>query len=311
MAFYGHQSREDVFEGDKCFYSVVGLGFGSSFLQVIEHDAVMFPRPSFFQGARLNFAENLLYPICEVDENTPAVIAVTEQSREVVSWRELRIRVRQCATAMHAMGVKESDRVAGYMANQTNAVIAMLAAVTLGAIWTGVSPDTGAHAVLERLGQIEPVVLFADSAVIYNGKIHVVLDKIEAVVEGLPGLKALVIFNSSFIHSFRKNDLKVTNGRVWAYEDFIDNSGQEPEVDFAQLHPDHPIYILYSSGTTGSEYDMTHASVADQITKCLYQSRSALSMELSALSFSIRRSTTFIVTLDLETGSSIILPVLG
>ena len=218
----------------------------------------MFPRPPFFQDARLNFAENLLYPSHQIAPESHAIIEVTEERYEYVSWAELRVRVRVCAAAMRAVGVKLSDRVAGYQANQANSVVAMLSAASIGAIWTGISPDTGAHAVLERLVQIDPIILFADDAVVYNGKRHLVLDKVGTVVKGLPGLRAVVIFSAVPGSPANIGHLNVAHGRAWLYEDFIHLGDRDAELDFAQLQADHPIYILYSSGTTGSECDSIH-----------------------------------------------------
>jgi acetoacetyl-CoA synthetase len=214
----------------------------------------MFPRPSFFSGARLNFAENLLYPQgCYVDENSIAAIGATEKGKEYVTWRELRERVRQCSAAMRTLGIQQNDRVAGFLANHINAVVAMLSAVSIGAIWTGVSPDTGVHAVLDRLQQIEPVLVFADNAVIYNGKTHDVHEKVRDVVQELHNLKAVVIFKTVESHGVNLSELNVSMGKAWTYDDFIKSvDAPNAELQFEQLDPDHPVYILYSSGTTGS-----------------------------------------------------------
>ena len=114
----------------------------------MDPNAPMFPRPKFFEGATLNFAENLLFPTQQVEPESLAVIAATETTREAVTWKELRERVRQCQAGMKALGLQRGDRVAGYVANHTNALVAMLATTSLGGIWTAVSPDTGVHAVL-------------------------------------------------------------------------------------------------------------------------------------------------------------------
>ena len=99
----------------------------------------MFPRPAFFQGARLNFAENLLFPSCNPPEDSIAVIEANEESRNFVTWDQLRDRTRRCATALRSLGLKEGERVAGYVANQCNALVAMLATTSIGAIWTAIS----------------------------------------------------------------------------------------------------------------------------------------------------------------------------
>ena len=133
----------------------------------------MFPRPDFFAGAQLNFAENLLFPPnVSIDESSTAVVTVAEDDSRAVStsWLELREAVRSCSSALRAAGVKEQDVVAGFISNHVEAVVAMLASASLGAVWTSISPDNGVTAVLDRLVQIKPRVLFADNGMVYNGK---------------------------------------------------------------------------------------------------------------------------------------------
>ena len=118
----------------------------------------MFPRPDFFSGSLLNFAENFLYPPnTNISPNDIAIIASTESSNREITWGELRASVKSTSIALRKLGVKSNDRVAGFLGNHEKTVIAMLAATSIGAIWTGISPDTGVSAVLDRLVQIEPV----------------------------------------------------------------------------------------------------------------------------------------------------------
>jgi acetoacetyl-CoA synthetase len=190
--------------------------------QVLPKSAPLFPRPEFFAGSRLNFAENLLYPAnLTVDENSPAIIEATESEHSTISWLELRERVRKCALALHFHGVVESDRVAGFLGNHANAVVAMLATASLGAIWTGVSPDTGVTAVLERLVQIEPRVLFVDNAVRYNGKVHGSYEKVKEILVGLEGLEACVMFETVGRFEMMVEGLDVADGKTWTYEEFV------------------------------------------------------------------------------------------
>jgi acetoacetyl-CoA synthetase len=210
----------------------------------------MFPRPAFFAGARLNFAENLLYPKSAPSEDSLAVIEATETSQSEITWKELRERVRLCTLALRKLGVVEGDRVAGYLANHCNTLVAMLSAVSIGALWTGVSPDTGVHAVLDRLQQIEPKILFSDNSVIYNGKVHEVRGKVKEVVEGLPNLHALLVFETVENCTFETDNISEKT-QVWCYNDMLKTVDQTQPHEFTQLPADHPIYILYSSGTTG------------------------------------------------------------
>ncbi|KAL4934712.1 uncharacterized protein BDV17DRAFT_278796 [Aspergillus undulatus] len=229
---------------------------------VMGSETLLFPRPQFFEGARLNFAENLLYPANSPDEDSLAIIGATEVDREYVSWRELRERVRQCANALRGVGLQEGDRVAGFLGNHANTVVAMLATTSIGAFWTGVSPDTGVHAVLERLKQIEPKVLFADNASLYNGKMHSAVVKTSQIVAELPKLEKLVVFPTVQSLQIDLKQVSPLHGKAYTYPDFLATANSpEAPLEFASLPPEHPVYILYSSGTTGAPKPIVHGSL--------------------------------------------------
>jgi acetoacetyl-CoA synthetase len=231
----------------------------------VDEKAPIFPRSSWFEGAKLNFAENLLFPMEEIDDSSTAIIAATEINRETVTWAELRNRVKECQAGMIALGIKTGDRVAGYVAHHTNAIVAMLATTSLGAIWTAVSPDTGVHAVLERLEQIEPSLLFADNAAFYNGRSHPVAPKLQEITASLPSLHAVVIFPTVQSVKVDASKIKVSGGKAYAYDDLVALCTWSPELNFVQLPPDHPVYILYSSGTTGAPKCIVHGSIGTLI----------------------------------------------
>lgn len=154
---------------------------------------------------------------------------------------------------MLGCGVKAGERVAGYCGHHVNALVAMLAASSLGAIWTAVSPDTGVQAVLDRMEQIEPVLLFADNASFYNGRSHPALPKVREIAAKLPSLRALIVLPTVPEVETDLTDIKLSDGRAFILDEFLALCTWEHSLKFEQLDPDHPVYILYSSGTTGGE----------------------------------------------------------
>jgi acetoacetyl-CoA synthetase len=238
-----------------------GVRHSQAYVKVIDPAAAtkMWPRPSWFEGATLNFAENLLYPTREVQEGSIAVIAATETGRESVTWAELRDRVRRCQASLQALDLRNGDRVAGCCANHINALVVMLATTSLGGIWTAVSPDTGVTAIMDRLSQIDPSVLFTDDAVSYNAKSHFVFPKIHGVSQSLGSLKALIVFRT--METFPVDVPK----SAMDYGDFLALGQSSHELFFVQLPAEQPVYILYSSGTTGTPKCIVHGAIGTLI----------------------------------------------
>ncbi|EAQ91185.1 hypothetical protein CHGG_03120 [Chaetomium globosum CBS 148.51] len=205
-----------------------GIKASKPFDQVLPSEAPMFPRPDFFAGARLNFAENLLFPAnVEIDESTTAVITATENDNHLVetSWAELRDQVRRCSNALRAIGVKENSVVAGFVANHVQALVALLSAATIGAIWTGISPDNGVSAVLDRLTQIRPQVLFTDNATLYNGKEWSGKAKTLDIVEELKkhGLEQVVVIKGLENVETGLDEIREKGVQVEEFPTFLDS----------------------------------------------------------------------------------------
>jgi acetoacetyl-CoA synthetase len=227
------------------FWSAVwdytGIIASRRFDKVVD-DITRFPGAKWFLGARLNFAENLLR---RRDESIALVSRSEEGQLSQTTYSDLYGRVGILANALRKIGVIPGDRVAGYMPNIEETAIAMLAATSVGAVWACCGAELGSGAVLDRLGQIAPKVLFAADGYVYKGKNFNILPNVERVIDGVPSLKKVVLTS----HFGSEPKLVGPAGSV-GFDDFIKSSG-EGEVRFEQLPPDHPVYIMFTSGTTG------------------------------------------------------------
>jgi len=200
------------------------------------------PGASWFPGARLNFAENLLR---FRDERTAIIFKGEGRGAERISYGELFRRVSRLARALRAAGVVAGDRVAGFMPNLPETVIAMLATASLGAVWSACSPDFGFRGVLDRFGQIKPKVLFTADGYLYNGKRFDSLERVSAIVSAIPAIRHVVV-----VPYPEDRPLVDTVARAIRYDEFVAGT-DSAFVEFVQLPADHPLYIMYSSGTTG------------------------------------------------------------
>lgn len=208
------------------------------------------PGTRWFPQARLNFAENLLK---YRDERTALVFANENGVQRQISYQELYAEVARVAAALRALGVQSGDRVAGYLPNMPETVIAMLATTSIGAVWSSCSPDFGVNGVLDRFGQIEPKVLFVAAAYQYNGKVFDCMERVRRLAEKMPSIERIVV--TGYLDP--KPDLAGLE-RAVMWDDFADSAAAD--MEFAQLPFDHPIYILFSSGTTGVPKCIVHGA---------------------------------------------------
>ena len=207
--------------------------------------------PKWFDGARLNFAENLL----RRRDDAPAIVSWNELGpRARLTFAELHEEVARVAAALRAHGVSAGDRVAGFMPNIPETVVAMLASASIGAIWSSCSPDFGVQGVLDRFGQITPRVLFCGDGYRYAGKEIDSLATVSEIASRIPSIERIVVV--PYLHA--RPDLSHV-ARAEAYDAFR-ASAPVITLEFERLPFDHPLYVMYSSGTTGLPKCMVHGA---------------------------------------------------
>jgi acetoacetyl-CoA synthetase len=215
-------------------------------------EGAQMPDAEWFPGATLNFAEHLL----RRRDDAVAVISVAENGqREQLTWAELAEHVAGFQASLQAAGVGLGDRVAACMPNTWQTLVAMLATTSLGAIWSCSSPDFGTHGVIDRFGQIEPKVLITCAAYRYAGKTIDQTDKINGILEQLPTLRQLIIV--PYAQPQAQVETYRTGADVTLWDEFYESGG---EPDFVAVPFNHPLYVLYSSGTTGVPKCIIHST---------------------------------------------------
>jgi len=205
----------------------------------------------WFPEARLNFAENLLR---RRDAETALIFWGEDRIKQRLSFGELYDRVSQLAQALRAAGVQAGDRVAGYVPNTPDTLIAMLASTSIGAIWSSCSPDFGVRGVIDRFGQITPKILFCADGYFYGGKTFNSLELLPEILQEIPSVEKIIVFP----YTCTNPDLNTLSNAV-LLPDFIADFSPK-NIEFAQLPFAHPLYIMYSSGTTGVPKCIVHSA---------------------------------------------------
>jgi acetoacetyl-CoA synthetase len=238
------------------FAGVVGDKGGPPFLA----DAGRMPGARFFPEARLNFAENLL----RKDGADAALVFWGEDKvKRRMSWSELRAEVARTAAALREAGVGEGDRVGAILPNMPEAIVSVLAVAAIGAVWSSCSPDFGSQGVLDRFGQIEPKVLIACDGYYYAGKSIDIADKLAEITARLPSVRSVIVVpylgRDEAVAQGLDASMSRTGRRARTWADAVGSRAATP-ITFARLPFAHPLYVLFSSGTTGMPKCIVHSA---------------------------------------------------
>lgn len=234
-----HWSVSEIADFWAAVWDFVEVKASSAYDEVID-EPIKMPGAEWFRGARLNFAENLLR---FRDDRVALIFKGEGQPIRKMTYAELYEEVARVAAALRKSEVETGDRVVGFMPNMPETVVAMLAATSIGATWSSCSPDFGIKGVLDRFGQIKPKVLFVADGYFFKGESHDSLERVAEIVSDLPSLEKIVVVP----YTSDQPDISGLPNSIM-FDDFKEEAD---EIRFEQLPFMHPLYIMYSSGTTG------------------------------------------------------------
>ncbi|MBC8214664.1 MAG: acetoacetate--CoA ligase [Candidatus Marinimicrobia bacterium] len=241
-------SIQNISEFWEAIWEFTNVIHSADFTQIID-DLLKMPGAKWFSNAKLNYAENLL----KYRDDRIAIQFYGEDSiRRTLTYSELYEQVEKLAFALKSVGVEKGDRVAGFMPNLPETIIAMLATSSIGAIWSSSSPDFGIKGVLDRFSQISPKVIFATEGYFYKGKRFDSLQKLKEILNQLPSVEKVVITE----YTQKANLSDFANATTW--DEFLPQNAHK--LEFEQLPFGHPLYVMYSSGTTGKPKSIVHSA---------------------------------------------------
>ena len=215
--------------------------------EIIKYNKI-FNKTKFFHDSKLNYAENIL----KKKSSDLAISFLSEKGfEEEISWNQLYNKVCKFSNYLKSIGLKKGDRVAAYVPNKIEAIISFLACAKNGIIWSSCSPDFGTQGVVDRFKQIEPSILITSDYYFYNGKKISILEKIDDILKQIPSIKKTLVF------AYNKKEAMTLQGHI-NFDEVLDQS--EANESFERFEFNHPIYILYSSGTTGKPKCITHGA---------------------------------------------------
>ena len=229
-------------------WNYCGIVHSEPYTEVVDNIKTM-PGAKWFSGAKLNFAENLLR---FRDDQVAIKFKSEDKSVRELTYLELFQEVEKISHYLRELGVQKGDRVVGFLPNVPEAVMAMLATSSIGAVWSSCSPDFGIKGVLDRFSQIEPKVIFSADGYQYNGKYHDSLKKLNGILKELPTVQKVILIND---HKMIDMNFKT---EFISYKEILECTPNP--LQFEQLPFDHPLYIMYSSGTTGLPKSIVHSS---------------------------------------------------